>query len=927
MKNRLILILGVVFVLMLGVQGTTYYDRYQSRYGLQFQANLEVCRVVAQTFSALVNDIFRQELAMGKTLHSLQTLVPEEVHEILLLNKEAYRTVLHFTWVNPEGWVTASTRQGMIGLSISDRAFFQDIVSGRDKVVSELLESKSTGGPIFTVSRGIRDRKGTLLSIVVAAVEPDRLDETLSVSRASGGTITLIDNQGKMVFRSPKVDLEWEDRDYLRRYPPLEKALKGEEFTAALLSHIEGRRRMVAFCPIQSTGWVAAVGVAEEEAMAPALEDIEYHMAISSLAMLAAFAGVMVLFRRLLSPIQNLREQALLLGRGELGRPVETSGPIEIEDLACSFNVMAERVRAREDSLLEIQNELESRVLERTAALSLANEALRESEARYRGLVESQLDFITRTDLNGKVLFVNEAQCLALGKSCHELIGRTFHELVYAEDGPRAAAALLTVLDVPHRTTVETRSWSIRGLRWFHWEVAGILNPKGEVVEIQGVGRDITERKQAEEVLENRLVALTQPTVELGELKLTDIIGVGTLQKIQDGFSEFYGIPSAILDPQGTPITEERSFAAFCRLVRSSPKGYERCMDYYRMVGDLALRGISLIRQGCMVKGIMRGAIPIVIQGRHVATWAMGQVLDSEADEEEIRKYAREMGIAEEELVQASRELVRIPAEKFEGAAKFLDLLARQVSLMGLQNLQQARLINERRQAEKALTASERRLRFLSSRLLSAQEEERRRISRELHDSLGSSLAAIKISLENIRRRMEGGEIIPETLDIPIAWTSHAMEEARRMMMDLRPSLLDDLGVVATIDWFCKQMRSIYPGRCIETDVRIEEEHVPQELKVIIFRVLQEALYNTAKHSGAEVVKLSLMKAEGRVVLSVQDDGLGFDAEGVNFKMNGKGGLGLTSMRERVELSGGTFFLESNPGQGTTVRASWPCPV
>jgi PAS domain S-box-containing protein len=233
--------------------------------------------------------------------------------------------------------------------------------------------------------------------------------------------------------------------------------------------------------------------------------------------------------------------------------------------------------------------------------------------------------------------------------------------------------------------------------------------------------------------------------------------------------------------------------------------------------------------------------------------------------------------------------------------------------------------ITERKRAEQALMDSERKLRILSSQLLSAQEEERKRISHELHDSIGGSLSAIKYSLEKTCDLMEQDAAPTESMKDAIELTQRTIEEARRIYMDLHPSMLEDLGVIATIGWFCRQYQSVYSWIHIEKDISIEENDIPEPLKIVIFRVVQEALHNIAKHSQSEYVDLSLSHSNAAITLAVEDNGSGFDVQPVLSRGSGEKGLGLTSMRERVQLSGGVFSIESTIGKGTVIRASWNC--
>ena len=236
--------------------------------------------------------------------------------------------------------------------------------------------------------------------------------------------------------------------------------------------------------------------------------------------------------------------------------------------------------------------------------------------------------------------------------------------------------------------------------------------------------------------------------------------------------------------------------------------------------------------------------------------------------------------------------------------------------------------ITERKQNEEALRKSEEQLRFLSTQLMSAQENERTRIAQELHDDLGQILSAIKFGVEDVLHQLGEGVDTPggKTLKALIPVVQNGVEEVRRICMALHPSILDDLGILATISWFCREFQAIYSGIRIEKQIDVDEQEVPDLLKIVIYRVMQEALNNIAKHSEADLVHLSLKKQDNRVELGIKDNGRGFDLEVARSAERSKRGLGLASMKERVHFSGGSFFLESLPGAGTLIRASWPTP-
>jgi len=136
--------------------------------------------------------------------------------------------------------------------------------------------------------------------------------------------------------------------------------------------------------------------------------------------------------------------------------------------------------------------------------------------------------------------------------------------------------------------------------------------------------------------------------------------------------------------------------------------------------------------------------------------------------------------------------------------------------------------------------------------------------------------------------------------------------------------MLDDLGILATIKWYCRQFQSTYSGIRIKLSTKVEEHGVPDSLKIVIFRVLQEGLNNAAKHSKAKVVILLLRKTDRAIKLAVRDYGQGFDVSKAQSPSVTAHGFGLKSMKERTELSGGSFEIESTRGKGTIIRASWP---
>jgi len=221
-----------------------------------------------------------------------------------------------------------------------------------------------------------------------------------------------------------------------------------------------------------------------------------------------------------------------------------------------------------------------------------------------------------------------------------------------------------------------------------------------------------------------------------------------------------------------------------------------------------------------------------------------------------------------------------------------------------------------------SLHRSEKHLRLLSAKLIEAQEHERKLIARELHDSIGASLTAIIYGLEDSIEKANSQEVVQ--LREILSMARDTVEETRRISTNLRPAIVDDLGILATIKWFTRQFQGLYGDIDIVQQIEVEEDKIAEPLKIVIYRILQEALNNVAKHSKAKTVRVSLRQTEAELEFTIEDDGKGIDAEVLARQKDSGAGMGLESMQERAELSGGSFAIRSAGGEGTVVQASWP---
>jgi two-component system NarL family sensor kinase len=237
-----------------------------------------------------------------------------------------------------------------------------------------------------------------------------------------------------------------------------------------------------------------------------------------------------------------------------------------------------------------------------------------------------------------------------------------------------------------------------------------------------------------------------------------------------------------------------------------------------------------------------------------------------------------------------------------------------------------ARITAENARLLDRLAQGEKRFRLIAQGILRIQEAERGRISRELHDGVGQSLTALKMQLEMLERSAPPDQAaLRSRLAELTRIADRALQDVRQLSRLLRPQMLDELGLVPTLRWLA---RTVQEGTGLGVQLSVEgmEERVDPDLETIVYRLVQEALTNVAKHAQASSAHVRLRRGRGRLLLSVRDEGRGFDP-GQALGADDTGGGGLRGMRDRVDLFGGKFELRSAAGEGTSVEVELPLEV
>ena len=293
--------------------------------------------------------------------------------------------------------------------------------------------------------------------------------------------------------------------------------------------------------------------------------------------------------------------------------------------------------------------------------------------------------------------------------------------------------------------------------------------------------------------------------------------------------------------------------------------------------------------------------------------WEIGPFKDVKASKAEFRELQREAYVRYDDL----------PLETSAGKSISVEFVSNVYQVNGGRVIQcNIRNITERKQAEAKRKEYSLKLQVLSRRLVEAQETERRNIARELHDEIGQALTVMQLNLQAMLESPNANGLTPR-LNENLKVVERVLEQVQDISLDLRPSILDDLGLEPALRWYTERQAAL-----VELKVEFHADRLEQRLDPMVetecFRVAQEALTNVVRHARAKVVTVELRKEDGQLHLRVRDDGVGFDVAPVREQAVRGTSLGLLSMEERASLAGGGLEFKSTPGQGTEVHAWFP---
>jgi signal transduction histidine kinase len=248
-------------------------------------------------------------------------------------------------------------------------------------------------------------------------------------------------------------------------------------------------------------------------------------------------------------------------------------------------------------------------------------------------------------------------------------------------------------------------------------------------------------------------------------------------------------------------------------------------------------------------------------------------------------------------------------------------LLGKEDQVLGVMAVGQD--ITERKRAEEELRESETKLRLLTSQILTAQESERKRISRELHDEMGQSLTILKLNLRAASRQLLEPVEVKEELGNLSLYLDEVIDKVRRLSRALCPAILEDLGLVPALQYLINEFSKYYDIN-YQFELKDLDHLFEKEAQIIIFRIFQEALTNIVRHARASKVRLAVQESAGMALFEVEDNGQGFEVGQILGRSVLDQGLGLVALDERAKMLGGSLRIWSQKGQGTRITCAVP---
>ncbi|HPL64719.1 MAG TPA: PAS domain S-box protein [Syntrophales bacterium] len=505
-----------------------------------------------------------------------------------------------------------------------------------------------------------------------------------------------------------------------------------------------------------------------------------------------------------------------------------------------------------------------------------AETALSVSESRLRAIMEGARDIIFIKDQNLRYILVNPSAVAFFQKPSDQIVGRTDRDLLsedWAGPGLKADREVLKGRVVESEVTTD-----VHGIvRTLHSIKVPLRDQRGRVKGLCGISRDITDRKLTEKMLEDY------------RCRLEELVRERTAE----------------LDRAC------RSLKMETRRREKAQKELRESEERFRSIYENSLEGILLVN----AKGGILAANPAacrmfgmeeaeMLHGRKMRVCGKGPKLD--------RFFRLKADEKRGEVEQFRKDGTRFVADVSSGTFTTKEGEKQAVVIL--------RDVTERRLAREELKKSRERLRALAAGIETVREEERTRIARELHDELGQVLTGLKMDVSWIQKRLSPGEkLLRDKMQYMLEYLNPAVQMVRRISTELRPGILDDLGLKEAMEWQIRDFEN-RTGIRVALCSNLGENRPQGDVNTALFRILQESLTNIIRHAGATEVAIDIEQKKNSISLRVRDNGRGISKR----RSEARNSIGIAGMRERAELAGGEFRITGSRGKGTEIFVEIP---
>lgn len=508
---------------------------------------------------------------------------------------------------------------------------------------------------------------------------------------------------------------------------------------------------------------------------------------------------------------------------------------------------------------------------------------LRESEEKFKSMVENISDWIWEVDKNGVYTYASPKIKDILGYKPEEIIGKTPFELMSKYE-TKKIAKIFGEIAKKKKPFSGLENWNVhKNGTDVLLETSGIpiLDEKRNLEGYRGIDRDITERKQAEDALKERVK------------ELNGLYGLGRLSEQAGNLEELFSRFLKDIVPESMKFPDK-----VCAKIELDKEEY-RYTKY---------KCVNCLFAPIIVKGERRGKLTI----GYVEEIPFIKEFEQEFEQELVNGYAERLGKIIERI-EAKDALQKAYYELEER------VIERTIELTKL-NKELKQEIIERKNAEEELKSSRKQLRNLSLYLQNVREEERTRIAREIHDDLGQALTALKMDLSWLENRLpENQNLLFDKTASMSKLIDSTIRSVQKISAELRPGLLDDLGLSAAIEWQAEEFQK-RSGISCKVNLSFNDDSLDTVLSTAIFRIFQETLTNIVRHSNATEASVSVIEQSGKLTIEVKDNGKGITEEQISDAKS----LGIIGIRERVRPWGGEVNIKGKKGKGTTVAVIIP---